>query len=357
MNPGNINPKTPNSVDRAVERLNQKIARMLGKNKQVSNIPEPKKTSNFAFSIMIIGCTIMLWLTTGFYYLGENQFGVILQNGKIVSVVKGIKVGFTAPYPFGNIEVINGDISNFIDLSTLSDSGFSILSRDVAMIKVDAKFNYQVYDPSILFRTVLQKQSSMDNLVSIIVQNELHHYFSNKLKNDILRANLTVLSSEVRDLINARLSAYGIKIVKLNINSLHDVSNPPAALVNNVESLSVADNLLKEAQEYQQNTIRDTNSAIAEFKQLLPEYKQDPLFTVNKMYDDVRSAIPVNNPFILLNMKLEDLIMLNQRVPESVPVLHMRERHFDRSVNRERNGRDLSTYGNDDVNGDQNNGS
>lgn len=237
MNRGKTNPKSPSGVDRVVDSLNQKIARALGKN---GKNPSPKKTSNLGFSLLIIFCSIILWFTTGFYYLGENEYGLILQNGQIVKVVKGMKVGFTAPYPFGDIVIVSSDTSNFIDLSELYQDQPVILSRDLAMLKVDAKFTYQIYDPSLFFEKIFHKEDNMDIFVSIEVQNELRNYFSNKLKSEILKSNLTVVAGEIRDQANNDFSNYGIKIIKLNINSLKEIENIEPILV---ESASVVESL------------------------------------------------------------------------------------------------------------------
>ena len=356
MNPGNTNPKAPKGVDRVVEQINQKIAWLLGKNN--SNKQPPKQTSNFRFSIIILCCLLMLWLITGFYYLGDNQYGLILRNGEIVKVENGMKVGFTAPYPFGDVEVINSDVSKFIDLSILSQNDPTILSRDLSMIKLNAKFDYQIYDPSVYFVTILQKQNNMDTYLSIIVQNELHSYLGSRLKSEILKSNLTVVASEIRDQVNQKISAYGIKIVKLNINSLNDVEIKQTIEAPKVESLSIADTLLRSANEYNQNVIRETKEQIAEFYELLPTYQKDPESVINQVYNEVQNSIPLPYPYPLLDMSLDDLIMLNHsdNYTDFQITSDSRERHFDRSVNRNRTANIGDSYTNEPTSGEHNNG-
>ena len=225
MNPGKINPKDPSGVDRAVEILNQKIARALGKNRKNGQNPSPKETSNLTFSLLIIACSIILWFTTGFYYLGDNEYGLILQKGEVTKVVKGMKVGFTNPYPFGDIEVVSALASNFIELSELYQNQPVILSRDLFMVNVDAKFTYEIYDPKVFFESVLHKEDNMDTFVSIEVQNELRTYFSKQIESEILKSNLTVVAGDIKNNINNNLSRYGIKVVKLNINSIKEFEN------------------------------------------------------------------------------------------------------------------------------------
>ncbi len=354
MNRGKTNPKTLKGVDRVVEQLNQKIARMLGKNGGHKQ-PSPKKTTNFTFSIVIFCCSLILWITTGFYYLNENQFGLILKRGEIASIQKGIKVGFTAPYPFGDIEVLSSDVSQFIDFSNLSQTIPIVLSRDLGMIKVDGKFNYQIQDPSLLFENILQKQNNMDTYVSILVQNELRNYFSKKLESDILKENLTIVAGEVKDNVNQKISAYGIKIIKLNISSLQDYQVKSKAIVvaNATESIPLVDRLLQSATEYHQNTISETKAQIAEFRELLPEYHQHPESVVERLYFETKNAIPSNYSYPLLNMNLEELIMLDKPLPDRVAPVSTRERHFDRSVNRTRRTSIVDDYSVEQSSGEQ----
>ncbi len=354
MNRGKTNPKTLKGIDRVVERLNQKIARILGKNGGHKQ-PLPKKTTNFTFSIVIFCCSLILWITTGFYYLNEHQFGIVLNLGKIASVEKGIKVGFTAPYPFGDIAVLSSDVSNFIDFSNLSQTTPTVLSRDLGMIKVDGKFNYQIQEPSLLFQNILQKQNNMDIYVSILVQNELRNYFSKKLESEILKENLTIVAGEVKDGVNQKISAYGIKIIKLNISSLKDyqVKSESRVVMNVSESIPLTNRLLQSANEYHQNTISETKNQIAEFRELLPEYQKNPESVVERLYFETQNAIPSNYSYPLLNMNLEELIMLDKPLPDRVASASNRERHFDRTVNRTRSINIVDDYSAEQSSGEQ----
>ena len=354
MNRGKTNPKTLKGVDRVVEQLNQKIARMLGKNGGHKR-PSPKKTTNFIFSIVILCGSLTLWITTGFYYLNENQFGLILKYGEIASVEKGIKVGFTAPYPFGDIEVLSSEVSQLIDFSNLSQTTTTVLSRDLGMIKVDGKFNYQICDPSVLFQNILQKQNNMDTYVMILVQNELHDYFSKKLESEILKENLTIVASEVRDNVNQKMLVYGIKIIKLNISSLKDykVKSDVTLVPNIAESIPLVNRLLQSATEYHQNTISETKAQIAVFRELLPEYQQNPESVVERLYFETKNAIPSNYSYPLLNMNLEELIMLDKPLHDRAASVATRERHFDRSLNRSRSINIVDDYSVEQSSGEQ----
>ncbi len=347
MNLGNIKKQeSPHKIDLFIERLNKRIARLMGKRHKLR--PQ-KKMSNIVFLIMTLVFSILLWLMTGCYYLGEDQFGLILLNGRVVNVVKGIKVGFTAPYPFGGIEIVDMDVTDLIDLSkvTLMTTPFTVLSLDQKQIIVDAKFAYQIFDPRLAFITSLQRQDSLDMFVAWQIQAKLHNYFMQKQSVEILNSNLTVTANEVRDKLNIELAQYGLKVNKLNVYSLKTLHSPiesenqPTAVVKDMPV--VASQLLEQAQLYEKNLLIDAQVNINQFNQLLPKYKANPNAIVNQMYYDALSAVPVvkvenypllDVPLSQLLLKVDDNSSLSskQNVNNSVS----RERNFSREVNRTR---------------------
>ena len=346
MNHGNSNSKQKvqqQNIDVIIERLNKRIGKLLGKN---GKQPQGKKVSNLTFSLIIISFSILLWLTTGFYYLSENQFGLILCNGKIEQVVKGMKVGFTTPYPFGDIETVDGTTSEFIDLNklNLNANGFIILARDLNPILVDAKFNYQIVDPALVFKTSLQKQNNIDDLVAWRVEIQLRNYFAAKLRDDILKSNLIVTAGEIKNIANQDLSAVGIKLVKFSINSLQDskaASPGMRGLDTSIHEPLIATQLLQQAALYRQNKLSQTKVAVDQFNQLLPQYKKNPQPIVEQMYYDTLEAIPYKGEqYPLMALSLSDLLTQaklqvddSSATPAQIP---LRERHYNREVNRSR---------------------
>lgn len=369
MNRGNTKQNTPhNKIDVVVDRINKKIARLMGKK---GKLPQQKKTSNTVFGIIVVVFSIVLWVSTGFYYLGENQSGLILQNGIVTKVVKGIKVGFTLPYPFGNMEVVNTAPSEQIDLNKVNSSNddFNVLSQDLYPIQVAAKFSYQIANPKLAFQSVLQKQDNLDSFVAWQVQMALHDYFMHKLNSAIVKANLTLIANNVREQLNYTLAKSGITLLKLNIYSIHSPQTSHELAVANVsesalesqlqkfpeqvqissEASALIQQLLDEAALYKQNLLLDTQVNINQFNQLLPQYNTNPNAIVEQMYYDTLAAIPSSsaNNYPLLNLPLSELLMQQSKamlqnndisaVAKASPAPTFRERDFSRSVDRRRN--------------------
>lgn len=361
MSHGNPKKNTGPGMDAFIERLNQKIARLLGK-KSKHPLAPPDKTSDGGFALIVFVVALLLWGVTGFYYLGENQSGVILTNGSITDVVKGIKVGFVWPYPFGNIEIIDTNISNLLKISKddIGSDGYVVLSNDLVPIKIDAKFSYQVTNPQLLFLNVLQKNDNLDEMVRFAIWQKLHAYISHNSQNNVARDNLTVMAGLVRDDANIRLANSGIKVVKLEINSLSypnnnvNETNEEAAIDQTESNAAVAVNanissnqpaivvqLLMEANKYKDDIYTQTKVNIDKFNQLLPEYKRDPDGIAEQMYFDMLAFVPRHSPnqYQLLNLGLPDLLgMAKQGLESTVSQnVSVEGRELSRTVDRTRN--------------------
>ncbi len=218
MNPGNNKYTLPKSklggVDNFVERLNKGFGRLLGK--RGHSLP-PKQTSNATFSVIMLVACLLLWVCTGFYFIGEKEYGIILMNGRVVDVNKGIKVGITFPYPFGDVEIIDVAQGN---VTTIGESGAKpllVLDQNLSPVSISAKFSYQIYDPKILYQKHQQDQDTFDAEVLWQVQSQIRDVIAKKSASELKATNFTVLSNEISSLLNARLALYGITLNKFTI--------------------------------------------------------------------------------------------------------------------------------------------
>ena len=228
---------TDNSLDAIVERLNRRIAWLLGSKKNnyserfghASNLP-PRETSKFMFWVMIITLSLFLWGVTGFYYLADSQYGIIFLTGRITKIIKGPRLGMTMPYPFGDIEVIDGRATNLLNLASDgdADNNYISLTRDVVMVGLNAQFAYMVVDPHAYYLNNLNEDNA-DEAVRLKLQAVLHNYLASVDYVKLSHANLTMTASLIRQQANYALSNLGISLTKLNVNKIYAIiSNEPS---------------------------------------------------------------------------------------------------------------------------------
>lgn len=343
MNLGNINKES--GVDIFIEKINRRIARILGKNPH-SKKPVNKSTSNRIFTTIIIIVLLLLWESTGFYYLNDKQSGIILTNGKITKIENGMKVGFILPYPFSEIEIVDTGVTDFIKISKNDTQDYyTTLSSDLLPVDIHAKFSYQVINPKLLFLNILQKNDNLDDVVKFTVWQKLHNYIATNSQKDISTKNLTVMSSDIKTKINQSLAGFGLNVVKLQIDSINysadNSTNPPnrndSIPTSKIAWPNIAIQLISVANRYSIDKISETQLNIDKFNQLLPQYQKNPDGIAMQMYYDMLEKVPVkkDDDYTLLSTKLSDLLL---KAPNNNPAEKSETgRSFDRNVDRDRN--------------------
>ncbi|HMT03115.1 MAG TPA: SPFH domain-containing protein, partial [Burkholderiales bacterium] len=308
--------------DSLVNKINNKIAKILGKkcnSKNSFNGQNNKvKIKNWIFSLTIIFLLIFLWAITGFYYLSDNQYGVVIRNGKIDRVVKGIKFGFNAPYPIDQLYLINAAVSENIHIGKASfdDADYVILSKDLKPFEFTANFTYQIIEPKALFLSILQNENKIIEIVKCKMRIAIRQYIASKIESELLDANLIVTANEIRYKLNQDLLNYGIKINKLDIESLNKFkTNTLTKNANKPIDVPIVNKLLWAANEYHQNQIALTKVNIDKFNKLLLQYQQNPQNIIEQMYYDMLLSIPSNmqDNYALLNLSLSELFSLSNQ--------------------------------------------
>lgn len=207
----------PNGLDNFIERLNKGLSKLLGKKDRPT---KPQETSNITFAVIILISCMVLWFCTGFYFLGENEYGLIFVNGRIVDVKHGIRVGMSLPYPFGDAEIIDGTPGKVMNIGLNPANNFIVLDKNLVPVSVTAQFNYKITNPKILFLNHLQDQDEINNEIVWQVQSKIANFIANRDIKELETTNLTVLSNDIRKLVATPFDSYGITMVKFTILSL-----------------------------------------------------------------------------------------------------------------------------------------
>jgi regulator of protease activity HflC (stomatin/prohibitin superfamily) len=346
MNPGNIRPRPPRlksgGVDNFVERLNKGFGKLLGRR---DNSPPPKETSNATFSIIILGACLLLWLCTGFYFLSENEYGLILTNGKIVDVKRLIKVGLALPYPFGNVEIIDATPSKVVTIGGNLAKSFMVLDKNLLPVSIGAKFSYQIDNPKILYQNHLQDQDEFDTEILWRLQSKIRDIMATKSISELGTTNLTVLSNEISGLLAPTLASYGITLNKFAIVSIQNPNSEQSlesktVIPIQIEKQPLSVQLQAQAAIYSSSEIAKAVSEREEFDLLLTAYRQNASQTINKMYDDMLNKIPVpqtDNKYGLLFLNLKELKQMKLTgIHDRVSTNNGSEREFTREVTRDR---------------------
>ncbi len=267
MNLGNNRSKPSVSksggIDGFVENLNKLLGRLMGK-KDNSPPPKPEQTSNTTFSVIILFSCLLLWICTGFYFLSENEYGLILNNGKVVDVKRGIKVGFSLPYPFGNVEIIDATPIKAVTIGDTPANSFTVLDENLSPVLISAKFSYQITNPKVLYQNRLQDQDDFDTEILWLVQSNIRDAITLKSSSELKSANLTVLSNEISGKLSSVLVSYGIVLDKFAITGITssgtDTSSKNQA--KDLESNEINKSVDNRSRSYTRDVVRDRGGAL-----------------------------------------------------------------------------------------------
>jgi len=358
MSLGNINNNQPNKklpnnkptklgVDRLVESLNNKIAFLLGKRNQQPNFN--KKTSNRNFFIIISTCCLLLWFGTGVYYIAENQFGVILNYGKVVAIKHGVDAGFTLPYPLSKLEILDAKVSHKINFKNNSKhTSLVLLTSDLHPVNIDGNFSYQIDNPKQLYNNYLQQRQNLDEVILLNLQSSLHNQVARLDQKSLLAMKHANLQTILKDAVNQRLINYGVRVVIIKVLAVNQLdSSKPVSMAmsagqttagvpkTTISDQSLATQILDQAYYYQTVEMQSALDNANKFSQLLVKYKLNPQPTVQEMYNEALSQIPIKEPnYSLLNLSLAQLLEVDKHLKANT--ITDLGRDFSRTVSRSR---------------------
>lgn len=339
-------------MDEKVDKLNAKIAKILGKrnNKQKNHTQNPQKhddndlISDFTYIIVTLLCLLILWIATGVYYVNVGTTAIIYNRGSVSEVINGPKFGVTLPYPFSDVDVVDTTVSDMLNLAN-SDVNYSAITKDGLTINLFTQFSYQLTNPLKLYSSYLVNTDNIENIVRYETQYVLHNFISQTPYENLEKSNLTLMGNSIKNMVNSVLAPSGVEVVKVNISKLQLANTPNTSIepaINNNETLNpsmVAIKLIQQSKLYQADRIALTKNRIIKFNELFKLYQQNRQVTVDQMYKDTIDQIPVmkEDKYPLLSKSLAQLINLGRaNISSATQNDASQVRVLNRSVNRER---------------------
>jgi membrane protease subunit HflK len=336
-------------TESAVDRLNRRLARLMGKKDPNSPIKTPSIPSNNKFTAIIFMMLLLLWGLTGIYYVPNESYGIILTNGKINKVVNGIDIGITFPFPFSDI--INLDSSqNTLSLSSSStESGILVSSEDGKLLDLNASLSFVISDPQKYYLNYYQENSDLNQKINWLMSAIVQDYFIHHSSQELMQSSTIITANEIRNLATMVLRNYGLQVNTFNIKSLQNISQVNASLPKNNKRVTPAEQIMLEATQYQTQKLAQTESMVSEFNKLLPQYQANKTAIVELMYykmlSVVNSKIPTAESYPLLSLSESQFIQIESNssgiyTQISKSSSNDNARVLDRSVNRQREFKD-----------------
>lgn len=326
--------------DGLVERLNRFLARLMGK-KPVNQEPKPSSNvpSNRRFILIVIGMIALLWGLTGVYYIPEDNYGLIFRNGKIVQDVNGVSIGVTLPYPLSDVETLDATTNN-LSIGKESTNLFQLSTKDNYTLQLVGELSYSITNPKKYYLNYYQETSNLDQKIAWLLMANTQKYFLQHTRSELLNASSIVLANEVRQQTERQIQAYGLNLSKFSILTLQNITASTESSAENETNASsngsLNSKILQQAYNYQQSTKSETESLIAEYKGLLPQYHANKSAIVELVYYKMLSAIPTaqSESYPLLQLTKQQFMDLVQNPALNLDATIVGNRGDIRAVNR-----------------------
>lgn len=258
---------------------------------------------------------LIVWFIAGFYTVKEADRGVVLRFGNFHSLVEsGLH---WRPVFIDTVQHV--DVNNIRSDST---EGF-MLTQDENVVVVQLDVQYRVVDP----RNYLFNVVNADSVLSKATDSALRYVVGHTTMDEVLTRGREDVRARTLELLERTVMPYemGLQIVDINLLP----ARPPEAVkdafddaisaqedeerfireaeayAREVEPLARGQvrRMLQEAQAYKEQIILEAQGEVARFNELLPEYKQAPQVTRERIYLDTLQDLYSKTPKVLVDVE------------------------------------------------------
>lgn len=264
---------------------------------------------------LLVVIAVIVWFIAGFYTVKEADRGVVLRFGNFHSLVEsGLH---WRPVFVDTVEHV--DVNNIRSDST---EGF-MLTQDENVVVVQLDVQYRVVDPrGYLFNVV-----NADSVLSKATDSALRYVVGHTTMDEVLTRGREDVRARTLDLLERTIEPYqmGLQIVDINLLP----ARPPEAVKDAFDDAIAAQEdeerfireaeayareveplargqvrrMLQEAQAYKEQVTLEAQGEVARFNELLPEYKQAPEVTRERIYLDTLQELYRKTPKVLVDVE------------------------------------------------------
>ncbi len=321
---------SPPDLDEVFNNVKKKFDGLFGSGKGgASNGSSGGGAANSgAFTGMIVGAGVVVWLLSGIYIVDEGWRGAVTQFGaKSTITLPGPH--WHIPYPIENVEKINVEAIRTTTHNALmltKDENIVSLSLSVQYNVSDAqKYAYEVRNPDVTLK------QSLETAIREVVGAKGMDYILTQGRAE-LTSNTKVIMQEIIDSYSS-----GLQVISVNLNESQPpeqvqaafsdaikaredeqrIINEATAYRNDVvpKARGDAKGMLEESLAYKTRVVKTSQGETSRFTQLLTEYQRAPEVTRDRLYIDMVEEVYSNSPKVMLDVDKGNNIMyvpLNQ---------------------------------------------
>lgn len=308
----------PPDLDAIFGKLGRRIMALLGGKKSAGGPGGSNSGGGFFHPkvlVAVVGVLVIIWAVSGFYTVKEEQRGVLLRLGSYQGeVLPGLHWK-----PTFIDKVIPVAVAK---IRSLPASGF-MLTEDENVVRVELDVQYRVSEPEKYLFSV----TNADDSLRQATDSALRYVIGHTKMDDILTVGREKVRQETWKLIDKIIKPYNMGITVVDVNFLP--ARPPEqvkkafddaiaaqedeqtyirkaeAYQREVEpkARGSAQRLIQQAEAYKQQVVMKAEGEVAQFDKLLPEYRQAPEITRQRLYMETMEGIYAETPKIFVDAK------------------------------------------------------
>lgn len=165
------------------------------------------------FLTIAVLVAVVIIISNGVYVVGENEYGVEMQFGKIVDVKSAPGLYFKTPF----IKTAK-TITKAIQLYDINPS--DVITGDKKSMIADVYILWKVVDPVKFYQTLNASRLNAQDRTGVSVYNATKSVISSMTQDEIIAVRGEKLTSLITEDANADMTGYGIEIVQAQIKAL-----------------------------------------------------------------------------------------------------------------------------------------
>lgn len=298
----------PPDLDELFSKFSRKLGGLFGGSGKGPQLAAPGIGLGVAAALGAV-----IWAASGFYTVGEAERGVVLRFGKYNRVVQP---GLNWKPTFVD-DVIRVDVQT---IRSLRSAG-QMLTRDENVVRVAMDVQYRVFDPAKYLYSVINADDSLLQATD----SALRAVIGDGVMDEVLTTGRQVIRQRTETEINRIIDRYNMGLIVVDVN--FDTARPPEqvkdafddaiaaredeerfireseAYRNGIlpQATGRAERIKKEALGYKEKTINEALGEVAQFEQLLPEYRLAPEVTRNRLYIETMEKVFSSSSKVLID--------------------------------------------------------
>ncbi|MGN0918417.1 MAG: FtsH protease activity modulator HflK [Oxalobacter sp.] len=339
------NDEPPPDVDKMWKNFNKRLNGLLRlKKKKNGNGEDPDSENDdpyndargFRIVMLLLALLVMVfWMVSGVYIVDEGQSAVISTFGRYTKTTSS-GMGWHFPWPIqnhrfvetGHIQTV--EVGYRENLSARKTEEALMMTSDHNMVEIQFSVQYRIISPT----DWVFNNKNPENIIRLCAETAFREAAVMRTFKELFYENHDQVTAQVRQRLQDMLEKYriGIEVSGVTVQNVRppqsvqevfadadhapqDVERMKNESENYVSSIvpktnGEAEQIKTEAEAYKRQVIARAEAEAERFRQILPEYRQAPAVTKDRLYLETMEQIYANTDKVLIDSQKKPVVRL-----------------------------------------------